>query len=207
MPLRFSILPSYDFQGPNGAAAGVGAQHSQVWRCTCFRLEPEAVFLCSTYWAAEAIIKDSVEPLLEEYRPPGITSLKFSKLSLGTVAPKIEGKMTLEIIQYLLSAQSPDAKFRNEAESTPELQEETILVGGLLSILQLSMGKATVGDASNCRNKPDKASVFMLQADCWKITLLGDEFRDGSLRRRLKNVEIPKEDLKNLEVGDFDCCC
>ncbi|VVA19357.1 PREDICTED: synaptotagmin-5 [Prunus dulcis] len=41
--------------------------------------------------AAEMVIKDSVEPLLEEYRPPGITSLKFSKLSLGTVAPKIEG--------------------------------------------------------------------------------------------------------------------
>ncbi|XP_073269594.1 calcium-dependent lipid-binding protein-like [Primulina huaijiensis] len=41
--------------------------------------------------AAEAVIKESVEPLLEEYRPPGITSLKFSKLSLGTVAPKIEG--------------------------------------------------------------------------------------------------------------------
>ncbi|XP_039005592.1 synaptotagmin-5-like [Hibiscus syriacus] len=41
--------------------------------------------------AASAVIKESVEPLLEEYRPPGITSLKFSKLSLGTVAPKIEG--------------------------------------------------------------------------------------------------------------------
>ncbi|EYU25709.1 hypothetical protein MIMGU_mgv1a024653mg, partial [Erythranthe guttata] len=41
--------------------------------------------------AAEVIIKESVEPLLEDYRPPGITSLKFSKLSLGTVAPKIEG--------------------------------------------------------------------------------------------------------------------
>ncbi|KAL7121195.1 hypothetical protein ACP275_02G168400 [Erythranthe tilingii] len=41
--------------------------------------------------AAEAVIKESVEPLLEEYRPAGITSLKFSKLSLGTVAPKIEG--------------------------------------------------------------------------------------------------------------------
>ncbi|GAA0187111.1 membrane trafficking regulatory protein [Lithospermum erythrorhizon] len=41
--------------------------------------------------AAEAIIRESVEPLLEEYRPPGITSLKFNKLSLGTVAPKIEG--------------------------------------------------------------------------------------------------------------------
>lgn len=37
------------------------------------------------------VIKESVEPLLEEYRPPGITSLKFSKLSLGNVAPKIEG--------------------------------------------------------------------------------------------------------------------
>ncbi|KAG9138705.1 hypothetical protein Leryth_023200 [Lithospermum erythrorhizon] len=41
--------------------------------------------------AAEAVIRESVEPLLEEYRPPGITSLKFNKLSLGTVAPKIEG--------------------------------------------------------------------------------------------------------------------
>uniref|UniRef100_M1ANF4 Calcium lipid binding protein n=2 Tax=Solanum tuberosum TaxID=4113 RepID=M1ANF4_SOLTU len=41
--------------------------------------------------AGEAIIKDSVEPILEDYRPPGISSLKFSKLSLGTVAPKIEG--------------------------------------------------------------------------------------------------------------------
>jgi len=37
------------------------------------------------------VIRESVEPLLEEYRPPGITSLKFSKLSLGIVAPKVEG--------------------------------------------------------------------------------------------------------------------
>ncbi|KAG2723318.1 hypothetical protein I3843_02G142800 [Carya illinoinensis] len=41
--------------------------------------------------AAEMVIKESVEPLLEEYRPTGITSLKFNKLSLGNVAPKIEG--------------------------------------------------------------------------------------------------------------------
>lgn len=41
--------------------------------------------------AATMVIRESVEPLLEEYRPPGITSLKFSKLSLGHVAPKIEG--------------------------------------------------------------------------------------------------------------------
>ncbi|KAL9245309.1 hypothetical protein vseg_018975 [Gypsophila vaccaria] len=41
--------------------------------------------------AAELVIRESVEPLLEEYRPPGITSLKFNKLTLGTVAPKVEG--------------------------------------------------------------------------------------------------------------------
>ncbi|KDP28724.1 hypothetical protein JCGZ_14495 [Jatropha curcas] len=41
--------------------------------------------------AATMVVKESVEPLLEDYRPPGITSLKFSKFSLGTVPPKIEG--------------------------------------------------------------------------------------------------------------------
>ncbi|RZB94046.1 Synaptotagmin-4 isoform B [Glycine soja] len=41
--------------------------------------------------AATLVIRESVEPLLEEYRPTGISSLKFSKLSLGNVAPKIEG--------------------------------------------------------------------------------------------------------------------
>ncbi|XP_074279932.1 calcium-dependent lipid-binding protein-like [Silene latifolia] len=41
--------------------------------------------------AAELVIRESVEPLLEDYRAPGITSLKFNKLTLGTVPPKIEG--------------------------------------------------------------------------------------------------------------------
>ncbi|XP_058081161.1 calcium-dependent lipid-binding protein [Magnolia sinica] len=41
--------------------------------------------------AATLVIRESVEPLLEDYRPPGISSLKFSKLSLGNVPPKIEG--------------------------------------------------------------------------------------------------------------------
>ncbi|EPS62289.1 hypothetical protein M569_12500, partial [Genlisea aurea] len=49
--------------------------------------------------AAEVIIKESVEPLLEEYRPPGITSLKFRKLSLGTVAPKIEGRIRVQSLK------------------------------------------------------------------------------------------------------------
>ncbi|XWS77159.1 hypothetical protein CRYUN_Cryun01aG0237700 [Craigia yunnanensis] len=48
-------------------------------------------WLASYDEAASAVIKESVEPLLEEYRPTGITSLKFTKLSLGTVAPKCEG--------------------------------------------------------------------------------------------------------------------
>ncbi|KAI6703925.1 hypothetical protein NL676_013061 [Syzygium grande] len=63
--------------------------------CACFLTvgEDACVSLASleTLRAATAVIKESVEPLLEDYRPPGITSLKFSKLSIGTVAPKIEG--------------------------------------------------------------------------------------------------------------------
>ncbi|KAL5987686.1 hypothetical protein ACLOJK_035436 [Asimina triloba] len=41
--------------------------------------------------AATLVIRESVEPVLEEYRPAGISSLKFGKLTLGTVPPKIEG--------------------------------------------------------------------------------------------------------------------
>ena len=63
-----------------------------VWSLTCFG------FVRSQ--AATMVIKESVEPLLEEYRPPGITSLKFSKLSLGNVAPKIEGMDQLVVLIY-----------------------------------------------------------------------------------------------------------
>ncbi|KAB5527009.1 hypothetical protein DKX38_020856 [Salix brachista] len=41
--------------------------------------------------AATVVVRESVEPLLEDYRPTGITSLKLNKFSLGTVPPKIEG--------------------------------------------------------------------------------------------------------------------
>ncbi|KAM0869102.1 hypothetical protein ACQ4PT_040893 [Festuca glaucescens] len=44
-----------------------------------------------TRTAATMVIRDSVEPILDDYRPAGISSLKFSRLSLGTVPPKIEG--------------------------------------------------------------------------------------------------------------------
>jgi len=43
------------------------------------------------FQAGELVIRASVEPLLDQYRPPGISELKLDKLELGTVAPKIEG--------------------------------------------------------------------------------------------------------------------
>lgn len=48
------------------------------------------------------VIKESVEPLLEDYRPTGIKSLKFSKLTLGNVAPKIEGLTWFSLLLLLL---------------------------------------------------------------------------------------------------------
>jgi hypothetical protein len=42
--------------------------------------------------AASAVIKASVEPILAQYRPPLISSLLFTKLTLGTIAPQIAGK-------------------------------------------------------------------------------------------------------------------
>ncbi|KAL5985685.1 hypothetical protein ACLOJK_027671 [Asimina triloba] len=38
--------------------------------------------------AASELIRNSVEPVLEQYRPIILSSLKFSKLTLGTVAPQ-----------------------------------------------------------------------------------------------------------------------
>ncbi|AEE80140.1 Calcium-dependent lipid-binding (CaLB domain) family protein [Arabidopsis thaliana] len=43
--------------------------------------------------AATMVVRYSVEPLLEDYRPPGITSLKFSKLTL--VSRKVKSQWTL----------------------------------------------------------------------------------------------------------------
>ncbi|KAJ4778702.1 Calcium-dependent lipid-binding (CaLB domain) family protein [Rhynchospora pubera] len=41
--------------------------------------------------AARVVVKETVEPLLDDYRPAGIKSLKFNKFFLGNVPPKIEG--------------------------------------------------------------------------------------------------------------------
>ncbi|KAG8375811.1 hypothetical protein BUALT_Bualt10G0139200 [Buddleja alternifolia] len=46
--------------------------------------------------AASEIIRNNVEPILEEYRPAILASLKFSKLTLGTVAPQFTGIATLD---------------------------------------------------------------------------------------------------------------
>ncbi|KAF3447091.1 hypothetical protein FNV43_RR12271 [Rhamnella rubrinervis] len=41
--------------------------------------------------AASELIRNNVEPILEQYRPVVLSSLKFSKLTLGTVAPQFTG--------------------------------------------------------------------------------------------------------------------
>lgn len=41
--------------------------------------------------AASELVKSSVEPTLEQYRPAVLASLKFSKFTLGTVAPQFTG--------------------------------------------------------------------------------------------------------------------
>ncbi|KAL0375378.1 UNVERIFIED_CONTAM: Importin subunit beta-1 [Sesamum radiatum] len=79
------------------------------------------------------LIKSSPEQVLEE------------KVKHIALAPSIEievifgllfarGKMALEITQYLLSAQSPDAKVRNEAETTLSQFRDQNLSGFLLSL-------------------------------------------------------------------------
>ncbi|KGN46228.1 synaptotagmin-5 [Cucumis sativus] len=78
--------------------------------------------------AAELVIKESVEPLLEEYKPPGITSLKFSKLSLGSVAPKIEGIR----VQSLKKGQiTMDIDFRWGGDPSIILAVEAALVASI----------------------------------------------------------------------------
>ncbi|KAG2723317.1 hypothetical protein I3843_02G142800 [Carya illinoinensis] len=69
----------------------LGSLNRDDLRKICGENFPEWISFPVYEQAAEMVIKESVEPLLEEYRPTGITSLKFNKLSLGNVAPKIEG--------------------------------------------------------------------------------------------------------------------
>ncbi|KGN60714.1 synaptotagmin-5 [Cucumis sativus] len=46
--------------------------------------------------AASDLIKASVEPVLEQYRPIILSSLKFSRFTLGTVAPQLTGISIIE---------------------------------------------------------------------------------------------------------------
>uniref|UniRef100_A0A2N9FJ40 SMP-LTD domain-containing protein n=1 Tax=Fagus sylvatica TaxID=28930 RepID=A0A2N9FJ40_FAGSY len=46
--------------------------------------------------AASELIKASAEPVLEQYRPMILSSLKFSKFTLGTVAPQFTGVSIIE---------------------------------------------------------------------------------------------------------------
>ena len=46
--------------------------------------------------AASELIKSSLEPVLEQYKSLLLDSLKFSKLTLGTVAPQFTGEMIMQ---------------------------------------------------------------------------------------------------------------
>ncbi|KAG5564341.1 hypothetical protein RHGRI_000514 [Rhododendron griersonianum] len=46
--------------------------------------------------AASELIKTNVEPVLERYRPAILSSLKFSKFTLGTIAPQFTGVCIIE---------------------------------------------------------------------------------------------------------------
>ncbi|KAL6867489.1 hypothetical protein ACP4OV_015513 [Aristida adscensionis] len=74
--------------------------------------------------AATMVIRDSVEPLLDTYRPPGISSLKFSRLSLGTVPPKIEG---IRIQSFKKGQITMDMDFRWGGDPNIILAVETLV--------------------------------------------------------------------------------
>ncbi|KAK3151066.1 hypothetical protein QOZ80_3AG0241280 [Eleusine coracana subsp. coracana] len=74
--------------------------------------------------AAIMVIRDSVEPLLDDYRPPGISSLKFSRLSLGTVPPKIEG---IRIQSFQKGQITMDIDFRWGGDPNIILSVETLV--------------------------------------------------------------------------------
>nr|KYP57319.1 Extended synaptotagmin-3 [Cajanus cajan] len=57
---------------------------------------PSWVVFSSSQNAASELIKTSVEPILEEYRPVILAALKFSKFTLGTVAPQFTGVSIIE---------------------------------------------------------------------------------------------------------------
>ncbi|CAM9821546.1 unnamed protein product [Choristocarpus tenellus] len=47
--------------------------------------------------AVKEIVKTSVEPLLESYKPAGVTALGFRTVSLGSKAPKVVGARVLDM--------------------------------------------------------------------------------------------------------------
>ncbi|KAL6578925.1 hypothetical protein OROMI_009141 [Orobanche minor] len=95
--------------------------------------------------------------------------------------------------------------FTTECAQLPQFDEHLYKVGiykfgAQLTSPEASLSSPLIMDMQEMRSCYDNL-LFAAAATA------NSAYVDGSLRRRLKNVEIPKEDLKNLEVGDFDCCC
>ncbi|KAF3434758.1 hypothetical protein FNV43_RR21843 [Rhamnella rubrinervis] len=68
-----------------------GVQASELIGCAHVALKDLIPGKVKDAWAASELIRNNVEPILEQYRPVVLSSLKFSKLTLGTVAPQFTG--------------------------------------------------------------------------------------------------------------------
>ncbi|CAN0553084.1 unnamed protein product, partial [Ectocarpus sp. 12 AP-2014] len=47
--------------------------------------------------ATQDLFATTIQPILDSYRPPGISTLGFKKVSLGTIPPKVVGIRALEM--------------------------------------------------------------------------------------------------------------
>ncbi|KAL8162017.1 hypothetical protein V2J09_013506 [Rumex salicifolius] len=61
------------------------------WVLNWLNVQLEKIWPYVNEVAASELIRSSVEPILEQYRPAVIASLKFKRLTLGTVAPQFTG--------------------------------------------------------------------------------------------------------------------
>lgn len=78
--------------------------------------------------AASELIRSSVEPILEQYRPAVLSSLKFSKLTLGTVAPQFTG---VSIIEGETDGITMELEMQWDANSSIILDVKTLVGVGL----------------------------------------------------------------------------
>ncbi|CAM9588242.1 unnamed protein product [Discosporangium mesarthrocarpum] len=92
--------------------------------------------------AVKDIVMTSVQPLLNDYRPPGINALGFRTISLGNKAPKIVGARTLDM-KTGMAVLEVELRWASDAEIVVEAGVKPIPILITLSKIRFS-GKARV---------------------------------------------------------------